>query len=226
MKSEKNKRPVGNKGRINNTDNYRDRDSMSGEQEILGEDIGNLGKSKGADRKRLANEIEDNAYDPEVVVEVSSDPRFWGEEFQIKFADEVRKSYQESLKKYVRVVKKAYYWLRDDKQGKKVNSVVGLRSILGFRRSVWMNAVENSEEFAYYSDLIYELIGSRIHELGLSESKGQIFKIHSLKNHLPEEFSDKKEVSTHGVIEVLQISQGDDNSVKKAIEGSKKRLKK
>ena len=48
----------GNNSRTNNKDNYRDRASMKGEQEYMGEDVGDLGAGKGADRKRAGNAAE------------------------------------------------------------------------------------------------------------------------------------------------------------------------
>ncbi len=223
---EKKKPAKHNSGRRNNTDNYHDRPSLENSQELLGEDIGQLGKGKGGERKRLANEIEDNMYDPETVVEVSSDPREWGEGFQISFAESKRKDYEVMKKKYIKIIKRSYDWLRDDTQGKQVTSVVGLRSQIGMSKYVWDSSVNNSEEFEYYAGMISQLIGGRIHDLGIKEGRGQIFKIFSLKNHLPDDFADKKEVSTHGTIEVIQVGQGDKESIQKAIDDSKERLSK
>ena len=215
----------GNSSRTNNADNYRDREDMNRQPELFGEDISDFGKGKGAYRKRLANEIEDNLYDAETVVEVIDDPSAWGEDLQINFQDAINKNYQKQLAKYLKIIKKTYKWLKESETGQQMESVVGIRAKIGMSKKIWDTAVENSEEFAWYSTLIYELIGARIHHLGLHDRIGQIFKIHSIKNHLPNEFMDKKEVSTTGRIDVIQVSAGSKEDVAKAIEESKNRLK-
>ncbi len=215
----------GNSGRVNNDPNYKKRPEGDDPNTHQGEDIF-LGKGKGMDKRRLKNEIDDNLYEAETVIEVTDDPAGWGEDLQIGFEDYKRADYKKSLKKYLKVIKKTYKWLKTTPDGKNIRSAVGLRSIIGMSKNIWDNACENSEEFKYYSDLIYDIIGGRIHELGVTDSKGQVFKIFSMKSHLPEEFSDRKEISTHTKIDIIQIKEGNKDDIAKAIEESTKRLKK
>jgi hypothetical protein len=214
---------TGNKGRINNKDNYKDRPPMKGEQEYMGEDIGNLGMGKGADRKRLVNEIDDNVYDADTELEIVDDPRFWGEDLQLGFTESIKENYEKNLIKYVKIIKKTYDWLRDDKIGQAMTSVVAVRSAIGMSRAVWIHAEAESEEFLHYSNLIKDIISARISHLGMTDSKGQIFKIFSIKNILPEDYADKREINNHQIIEVIEIGSG---SKKEEIDKSKKRLKK
>ena len=215
---------TGNKSRINNSDPYGDR-KMNKEQEILGEDIGKMGEGKGAHRKRLANEIEDNAYIEDVQLEVIDDPRFWGEDLQIRFIESRQEVSKANLKKYLRIIRKAYKWLREDKMGKTVTSIVSLRSVIGMTKPIWDKAEEESDEFTHYSLLIKDLVGGRIHDLGVHESKGQIFKIFSIKNLLPDEFADKREFTTNKNISLIQVVGGS-KKIKEATEKGKKRLNK
>jgi len=216
----------GNKGRTNTSGQYRDRASMKGDKEVLGEDISNLGKGKGSDRKRLANEIDDNVYDDNVEVIISDDPRGWGGDLQANFVDFVEEGHKETLAKYVRIIKKAYGWLQDSEQGKEITSLVELRSYLGIVYRSWVTAEDNSEEFSYYSTLIRELISARVHYLGMTNPTGQIFKIFSLKKQLPDEFGDENGIPVIGRVDAINIIAGDKDSVKKAIEEGTKRLKK
>jgi len=214
-----------NAGRINNTDNYRDREPMKREKEYMGEDIGDLGQGKGADRKRLANEIDDNAYDPETEIEIVDNPKTWPEEFKVTFKDIVSDNYKKNLKKYVKIIKKTYEWLQYDKVGKTITSLPSLRSKIGMRKTTWDKACENSEEFEHYSDLIKDILEGRISDSGMNDSRGQIFKIFSIKNLLSEEYQDKKEVHEHKKIEVIEIGGGSAKEIKEAVDKSKKRLK-
>ena len=214
------------KGRINNKDRYHDRDDMVGQQDHLGEDIGNMGINKGSERKRLVNEIDDNAYEPNTELEVVDDPKYWGEDLQVGFVESVAENYQKSLKKYIKLIKKTHLWVRDDKpMGQSMTSIVAVRSAVGLDRKTWEKAEENSEEFAYYPDLIKDIVGARISHLGMTDSKGQIFKIFSIKNILPEDYSDKKEVSSHQTIEVIEIGSGSKKEIEEELNKSKKRLK-
>ena len=214
-----------NSGRANNKDSYRKRDDMKGQGEVLGEDISGFGQGKGAYRKRLANEIEDNSYEANTDFEVSDDPKGWGEDLQLGFIDSLEKNYKKSLKKYEKIIKKTYAWMRSgDELGTQVTSLVEVRAAIAMRRVTWEKAEENSEEFAYYAGLIRELCGARIHHLGVTDSKGQVFKIFSIKTHLPDEFKDTPTVKRER-IEVIQIQGGSEQDVKDAIAQGKKRLK-
>ena len=99
MTKKKGKPIVPNAGRVNNTDNYRDREPMKREKEYMGEDIGDLGQGKGADRKRLANEIDDNVYEPETEIEIVDNPKMWPEEFKVSFRDIVSDNYKKNLER-------------------------------------------------------------------------------------------------------------------------------
>ena len=218
----------GNKGRTNSKDNYRDRASMKGEQEYMGEDVGDLGQGKGADRKRLMNEIDDNAYDAQTTLEIVDDPRAWGEDLQLKFVESVKENYAKNLKKYVRMIKKTYDWIRsDDELAQSMTSIVAVRAAIGMSRAIWLHAEGESEEFLHYSNLIKDVVSARISHLGMTDSKGQIFKIFSIKNILPDDYSDKKEVSHNSKIEVIQIGGGGDKKqIEQEINKNKKRLNK
>lgn len=216
----------GNSSRINNEDNYRDRDDMKGQQSHKGEDIGDMGVNKGSERKRLVNEIDDNSYVEDTELEVVDDPKYWGADLQVGFADAISENYQKSLKKYVKLIKKTYVWVRDTELGQTITSIVAVRASIGLDRKTWERAEENSEEFLYYSDLIKDIVGARISHLGMTDSKGQIFKIFSIKNILPSDYADKKEISSHQTIEVIEIGGGSKKEIEEEISKSKKRLKK
>lgn len=222
------KQKSGNAGRVNNDPSYKDRESLDGAGEYLGEDI-RMKKGKGGYRKRLANEIDDNAYDSETKVEVIDDPKLWGKDYQMNYnevaSDRGNERYQERLKKYIKIIKRTYDWLRESEVGQKMFSLVEVRASIGMSKSVWDNAKESSEEFEYYADLILDVIAARLHHSGVNSQGNQVFKIFSLKNQLPDEFADKKEVNQNQRIEVIQIKQGTEKDVKKAIDQSKKRLK-
>ncbi len=204
----------------------RDRDDMTGQQEYLGEDIGELGQGKGADRKRLANEIDDNAYDEDVVLKVVDDPKMWGRDLQVNFTEDGGEVSKRVLTKYVKIIKKTYHWVRDDStMGQKMTSIVAVRSAISMTKKVWDTAEEESEEFAYYVSLIKDIIGGRIHDLGIHSGKGQIFKLFSLKNLLPDEFADKREVTRNDNIKLIEIIGGS-KKIKEARSKSKKRLEK
>ena len=213
------------KSRINNSKNYRDRESMKGESEYMGENI-QLGFGKGSDRKRLANEIDDNAYDEAVELDVIEDPRYWGEDLQIKFADLKAKDHLKAVKKYERIIKKAYDWVRDSEMGQEVTSVVAVRSAISMPRKIWMDMIEDSEEFEYYAGLITDIIGARVINLGMTDGKGQVFKIFNVKNILEEDYSDRKQINTNSRIEVIEIGGGTKKEIAEEINKSKKRLKK
>lgn len=218
-----------NKARYNHkgTASRKRTKGTQGKREYYGEEVMGNGRkvNKGSERVRLMNEIEDNLYDESVEIEVIDDPKLWGRDVQIRFEDTVEKNYKKILKKYVKIVKKAYKWLRESKRGQGVTSMVKLRSELGIDYRSWDKAIEASEEFAYYSSLISDVIGARLHDSGINDSGNQVFKIFSLKNHLPHEFMDKKEVSETKRIEVIQIEQVSDEEVRKHKLANKKRLK-
>ena len=215
----------GNSGKGYNADDYRDNDAKAGSRVHLGEDV-QMGSKKSMYRKRLVNEIDDNAYEQDLEIEITDDPKHWGKDLQVNFEKKNAENYAKNLKKYVRIIKKLYKWLQEDPDGQVMTSVVGVRSKIGMVKKTWDLACDNSEEFEYYSDLIREMVGARISDLGMHNSQGQIFKIFSIKNILPDEYADKKEVSTHERIEVIQISQGSKGDIKELTEKSIKRLKK
>jgi len=217
----------GNKGRINNKGNYRDRDPGDQQPEYMGEDISSINKGKGgADRRRLMNEIDDNVYDSDTELEIVDDPRFWGEDLQLGFTESIKENYHKNLAKYVKIIKKTYDWVRDDKIGQAMTSIVGVRASIGMSRSVWIHAEAESAEFLHYSNLIKDIVATRISHLGMTDSKGQIFKIFSIKNILPEDYTDKREINNHQIIEVIEIGSGSKKEIKEEIDKSKKRLKK
>ena len=213
------------RARINSTDPYGDRESMKGEKEYMGEDVGDLGQGKGSERKRLFNEIDDNAYEENLDLVVSDDPRHWGEDLQISFKKALYDNYDDNLKKYVKIIKKTYLWVRDEELGQEMLSIVAVRAAIGMSRAIWVRAEDNSEEFLYYSTLIRDIVVARLAHLGATESKGQIFKIMSVKSLSPEDYSEKGENVNYQRIEVIQIKGVSGDDVKKAIDKSKKRLK-
>ncbi len=212
------------RGRLNNSDRYGDKE-MNGQQSHKGEDIGNMGSGKGADRRRLVNEIDDNSYEEDIELEIIDDPEFWSKDLKVGYSDSIKANYEKSLKKYVKLINKTYRWVKDSESGQKITSIVAVRSSIGMVRKTWELAEQNSEEFAYYSDMIKDIIGARISELGMTDSKGQIFKIFSIKNILPEDYADKKEVNSHQTIEVIEIGGGTQKEIDEEIGKSKKRLK-
>jgi hypothetical protein len=165
-------------------------------------------------------------YDDKVELEVLDDPRYWGKDLQTNFTDTYAKNYQISLKKYIKIIKKTYDWVRDSEMGRGMVSIVAVRSSIGMSRFIWVTSIENSEEFAYYASMITDIIAARLAELGTYDGKAQIFKIFSIKNILPEDYSDKKEVNLTGRIDVIEIGGGTKAEIAAEISKSKKRLKK
>ena len=196
-------------------------------KELNGED---LSGTKRSAKQTLVKEITDNAFQEDVEVEIISDPKTWGETYQVAYLEAslaaTKKRSKEFWDKMHRIVKRAYKWVRDAEEANKLTSMVQIRAALGINGATWNNYVHKSEEFKHYHDLINELLTSRVISSGINESGNQVFKIFMVKNQLPDEYADKKENINVNKIEVIQIGEGSKEEIAKSIEENTKRLNK
>lgn len=187
-----------------------------------GHDTGGLRESH---LMTLKKDIDNNVYEEDTKVEIIDDPSAWAFNMGLLFSAANEEKLAKSIKRSTSIGKKALHWLKNDEEGQKVMSILALRSKMGVPGSTWNSWRDNNPEFAFMHEQIRELIAARVHEGGIRNKLNPVFCMFSLKNQYSEEFKDKQEVeNTMTRVDVIQISGGTDDDIKKAIEENKKQL--
>ena len=190
-----------------------------------------MGKYKGHDTgdlrfsylMTLKKDIDNNVYDEDAKVEVIDDPSAWAINMGMTFKASTEEKIVAGYKNAMRLGEKALIWLRTDKNGQQITSLVGLRAAMGVPQSTWQKWIDTHPDFAYMNEQIREIIAARIHEGGIRNKLNPIDCIFSLNNQYSEEFKYKQEVeNTMTSEDVIQISGSRDENVKNAIEDNKK----